>query len=57
MLNKAGKRQLRALEIAKILFEAEGYHTRYLQEIEQVIKENKGAKYGNESVAYSREQI
>jgi len=42
-------RQLRALEIAKILFEAEGYHTKYLQEIEQTIKENKGGKYVKET--------
>ena len=31
-------RQLRALEIAKILFEVEGYHTNYLEQIEQDIK-------------------
>ena len=38
---RAARRQrarwLRALSIAKILFEEEGYHTRYLDEIEHVI--------------------
>ena len=29
----------KALEIAKILFEDEGYHTRYLEEIENQIRE------------------
>jgi hypothetical protein len=32
------KRWLRTLEIAKILFEDQGYHTRYLEEIEDVIR-------------------
>ena len=31
-------RWLRALTIAKILFEDQGYHTRYLEEIEQFIQ-------------------
>ncbi len=31
------RRWLRALSIAKILFEEEGYHTRYLDEIEHWI--------------------
>ena len=31
-------RWLRALAIAKILFEDQGYHTRYLEEIEQCIQ-------------------
>ncbi len=31
-------RWLRALEIAKILFEDEGYHTVYLEQIEDYIK-------------------
>ena len=35
---KETKRWLRALEIAKILFEDQGYHTRYLEEIENVIR-------------------
>ena len=30
-------RSLRALTIAKILFEDQGYHTRYLEEIEEYI--------------------
>jgi len=34
-------RWLRALTIAKILFEGEGYHTRYLREIEQFIKDRR----------------
>ena len=35
------KRWLKALEIAKILFEEEWYHTRYLEEIEQFIKKRR----------------
>ena len=31
-------RWLKALEIAKIIFEAEGYHSVYLEEIEDLIK-------------------
>jgi hypothetical protein len=31
-------RWLRALDIAKILFEDQGYHTRYLDEIEHVVQ-------------------
>jgi len=34
-------RWLRALGIAKILFEDEGYHTQYLREIEQFIKDRR----------------
>lgn len=35
--HKQSTRWLRALSIAKILFEEEGYHTAYLEEIEQCI--------------------
>jgi hypothetical protein len=35
---KETKRWLRALGIAKTLFEDQGYHTRYLEEIENVIR-------------------
>ena len=38
MLHKKTKRWLRALEIAKILFEDQGYHTLYLEEIENFIR-------------------
>jgi len=38
MDSKETKRWLRALGIAKILFEDQGYHTRYLEEIENVIR-------------------
>ena len=38
MLTKEIKRWLRALEIAKILFEDQGYHTVYLEEIENFIR-------------------
>jgi len=38
MDSKRMKNWLRALEIAKILFEDEGYHTLYLEEIEEFIK-------------------
>jgi hypothetical protein len=39
MLTELKKRRwLRALQIAKILFEHEGYHILYLQEIEAWIK-------------------
>jgi hypothetical protein len=34
------KRWLRAIDIAKCLFEEEGYHIRYLEEIENLIKSN-----------------
>ena len=37
-------RWLRALALAKILFEDEGYHTRYLQQIEEYIKSGQGAR-------------
>ena len=33
------KRALRAIEIAKILFEYEGYHTRYLEAVEKFLKD------------------
>jgi hypothetical protein len=32
------RRWLKALEIAKVFFDSEGYHTRYLDEIETLIK-------------------
>lgn len=34
------KRALRAIEIAKILFEDEGYHTRFLESLENSLKES-----------------
>ena len=37
MVSKETKRWLRALEIAKILFEEEGYHSLYLEGIENFI--------------------
>ena len=37
---KQVKRWLRAIEIAKCLFEEEGYHISYLEEIENLIKSN-----------------
>ena len=40
------KRWNRALSIAKTLFEYEGYHTRYLREIEKFIQE-RGGQYVN----------
>jgi len=41
------KRWFRALEIAKYLFEDEGYHTKYLEDIEKVLKgEGKRGKGG-----------
>ena len=36
------KRWLRALEIAKCLFEEDGYFTDYLEEIERFIKDKTG---------------
>ena len=36
------KRWFRALEIAKYLFEDEGYHTLYLQDIQEVLKGENG---------------
>ncbi len=42
------KRALRAIEIAKILFEDEGYHTRYLEAVEKFLKDllkNATSKY------------
>lgn len=33
------RRWLKALAIAKILFEEEGYHTRFLEEIEAFVQE------------------
>lgn len=35
---KRSKRWLRALEIAKVMFESEGYYTDYLEEIEAFIR-------------------
>jgi hypothetical protein len=37
MVSKETKRWLRALEIAKILFEDQGYHCRYLEGVENFI--------------------
>lgn len=39
MFSKQTKRWLRAIGIAKVLFEEEGYHCIYLKEIEEFIKE------------------
>jgi len=42
------RRWFKALEIAKILFEDQGYHTRYLEEIENHIGEEvNGQDYEN----------
>ena len=38
------RRWVRALEIAKICFSSEGYHTRYLEEIEHFINEHGNGK-------------
>ena len=38
MIRKEVKRWLKALRIAKIIFEDQGYHTLYLEEIERFIK-------------------
>ena len=38
MFSKETKRWLRALGIAKILFEDQGYHSIYLEEIENFIR-------------------
>lgn len=38
IFSKETKRWLRALEIAKILFEDQGYHSVFLEEIENFIK-------------------
>jgi hypothetical protein len=38
MLSKETKRWVRTLEIAKILFEDEGYHSLYLEEIEDFVR-------------------
>lgn len=37
---KRRRRWLRALEIAKILFEDEGYHTEYLEDLQSEVKKN-----------------
>ncbi len=42
MKKKKLNRWLRALGIAKIIFDNEGYHTVYLEEIEDFIKRNFG---------------
>lgn len=39
MTKKILNRWLKAIEIAKILFEEEGYHILYLEEIEKLIEE------------------
>jgi len=38
------RRWLKALAIAKILFEEEGYHTRFLEEIEAFVQEEEEDK-------------
>lgn len=38
VVRKEGKRWLKALKIAKIIFEDQGYHPGYLDEVERVIK-------------------
>ena len=38
MIRKEVKRWLKALRIAKIIFEDQGYHTLYLDEVERFIK-------------------
>ena len=38
MVRKEAKRWLKALEIAKIIFEDQGYHTFYLEELENFIR-------------------
>ena len=38
------RRWLRALEIAKVCFWGEGYHTRYLEEIETFLEEHGNGK-------------
>ena len=38
MVRKEVKRWLKALEIAKIIFEDQGYHTFYLEELENFIR-------------------
>ena len=43
-VNTQYKRLLRALAIAKILFEQEGYHTQYLEEIEALLRRTYGEK-------------
>lgn len=38
VIRKEGKRWLKALKIAKFIFEDQGYHTHYLDEIERIIR-------------------
>ena len=38
------RRWLKALEIARICFSSEGYHTRYLEEIEHFINEHRNGE-------------
>ena len=38
MLTKETKRWLRAIEIARVLFEVEGYHALYLNQIDEFIR-------------------
>lgn len=44
MSKKELNRMLKALEIAKIMFEYEGYHTDYLENIECLLLKLKGSK-------------
>ena len=50
-------RWLRALTLAKILFEDEGYHTRYLEEIEEYIKKGGEAMIPQSTRAPSPQQL
>ncbi len=56
MLSKETKRWLKALNIAKLLFEDQGYHYRYLEEIEDFIIKEKSIEYsGNRMILTSWE--
>ena len=46
-MSKEIRRWFRAIAIAKVLFEVEGYHCLYLEEIEEFIKEVKGVQPKN----------
>ena len=46
-MSKQIRRWLSAIGIAKVLFEVEGYHCIYLEEIEKFIKEVKGVQSKN----------
>jgi hypothetical protein len=52
--NGTTRQWLRAIAIAKILFEEEGYHTRYLEEIEIHIK---AEGLGQHSLAVSESRV